>query len=207
MNRLYIFGLLTVVILSIISCVSKKNTIPNGSEPINDDIKTETGFNRVTLKSNQYIVKSIELGKDGYVAILQDFEGNKKQMIASIPNMEEAFVQVKKDEIISITGEYFEKMNLIKAEKIKVINTDKLQFKAQDILVGFKNNVNVQQTIKELERNKGAKFVKIIFDVGDTKIALFKVPAGKEQKFIDVFSKNKNVKYAEPNKIMKTMGI
>lgn len=207
MNRLYKFGFLIVMIVSIISCVSKKNTLPNGSESINDNVKTETDFSEITLKSNQYIVKSIELGKDGYVATLQDFENNKKQMIASIPNMKEAFVQVKKGEIISVTGEYFEKTNLIKAEKIKVINSVKPQFKARDVLVGFKKNVNIQQTIKELEQNKGTEFVKMIFDVGDTQIALFKVPAGKEKEFIDIFSKSKNVKYAEPNKIMKTMGI
>lgn len=193
-----LFILLITTLFS--ACAGNKNaTKPS----IKENVKNNEQYIPIPLKSDQYIVKNIEFGKDGYVATLRDYKGQKLKMIASIPNMGNAFVQVKNGEVISVKGEYFEKMNLIKAEKITVHRSADPLFVPQDIMVGFKDKTTVKQTIKELEKYKGVQFAEMIFDVGNTQIALFKVPAGKEKEFARIFAKNKNVKYAERNRIMK----
>lgn len=197
MKNTAIILLITVLFTA---CAGNKNTT---TPSIKENVKNNEKHIPIPLKSDQYVVKSIEFGKDGYVATLRDYEGRKVKMIASIPNMGNAFVQVKNGEVISVKGEYFIKMNLIKAEKITVHRSADPLFVPQDIMVGFKDKTTVKQTIKELEKYKGVQFAEMIFDVGNTQIALFKVPAGKEKEFARIFAKNKNVKYAERNRIMK----
>lgn len=76
-----------------------------------------------------------------------------------------------------------------------------------ELLVGFSDKENIQKTIKLLETNDGVSFIKMLMESGDTQIAHFKVPVGEEEKYIKIFNKTPNVKYAEVNKIASTQPI
>lgn len=68
-----------------------------------------------------------------------------------------------------------------------------------EILVGFNNDVDFESTIAEMEKYEGVALIKMLMDAKDARIAHFKVPVGEEKSYITVFSKNKNIKYVEPN--------
>ena len=73
-----------------------------------------------------------------------------------------------------------------------------------ELLVGISTAANVDDIIKELETHDGVSLIKKLMDTGDTQITHFKIPEGKEGLYIELFSKNPNVKYAEVNGILTT---
>lgn len=103
------------------------------------------------------------------------------------------------------------KLFLILAITLIACNTSKQNqtdnFVEGELLVGFTNKEVVPKTIKTLETIEGVRLVKMLMDSGDTQIAHFKVPAGKENEYIKLFSKNPNVKYAEVNGIVTTQPV
>ena len=73
-----------------------------------------------------------------------------------------------------------------------------------ELLVGISTTTDVDATIKVLEAYDGVSLIKKLMDTGDTQIVHFEIPKDKEAVYIELFTKNSNVKYAEVNGILTT---
>lgn len=72
-----------------------------------------------------------------------------------------------------------------------------------ELIVLFDIKEDHKTTIATLQEDKNISLIKVIFDSGDTQIAHFKVPVGKEKEYIEIIQKHPNVKSAELNQTGK----
>lgn len=91
-----------------------------------------------------------------------------------------------------------ESISEMKNDAKKASDND-VDFVEGEILVVFKNKVDIKSAITEVEKNDGVTFIKMLMDAKDARIAHFKVPNGEEKSYLKVLSKNKDIEYAELN--------
>lgn len=76
-----------------------------------------------------------------------------------------------------------------------------VQFVPGMVIVQFADAARAHQTIAALEQDEAIRFDTMLFDDESLRIALFRVPEGQEQAYVDKIGKMANVAVAELNAI------